>query len=160
MAQPLLYPDSAMRVPVPRLTVCTLLGLLSLLGVLCLDPRVAGADDTSRLSAQALRLREQLDRTNAEIAAIKRGSRSVGDEYRLRQKMSDAEALARQLTQSEAALPAARSAGSPRPPEPMGPDMLADPHDGPFELEAKAGLLADQARRLSAEADSLTRDAS
>src|SRR5262245_22449758 len=57
----------------------------------------APAASADALAAECARLREQLERTNAEISALKRGDRGVRDDYRLRKKMADAEALARQL---------------------------------------------------------------
>jgi hypothetical protein len=115
------------------------------------------SSDVPRLEAECARLRAELDRTNAEIVALKRGNRGLRDDYRLRQRMADAEALARKLTQSEAQLRAQKTpAPTARPPLTV---PAAAPGDGPVELEAKADLLADQARRLTAEADSLTRAA-
>src|SRR5262245_45946113 len=108
--------------------------------------------------AECVRLRAELDRTSAEIAALKRGVRSVANDFRLRQKMADAEALARSLTAAEARLAAARGA-RPTPPAIVGSEPVAAPGDGPIELEAKADLLADQARRLAAQADALSRNA-
>ena len=56
------------------------------------------------LTAERARLRAQLDRVNAEIDALKRSARGVGDDYRLRARLADAEALARRLIDIEARL--------------------------------------------------------
>jgi hypothetical protein len=121
-------------------------------------------DDAKRLETLAARMRGEPARANAEIAALKRSDRGVGDEYRLRKRMSDAEGLARKLTETEAELrrrsAAAGSVARGRSNVPLvGPEIKPEPHDGPVELEAKAALLADQAKRLAAEAQALTRTA-
>lgn len=114
---------------------------------------------TTSLMSERLRLRTELDRTNAEIDALKRENRGLRDDYRLRSRMADAEALARRLTDLEARLPrtSSSSAGSrqgdaatswPNAPE-------ATPSDDRGVLEAKADILSDQARRLNGQADLL-----
>jgi hypothetical protein len=114
---------------------------------------------TTSLMSERLRLRMELDRTNAEIDALKRENRGLRDDYRLRSRMADAEALARRLTDLEARLPrtSSSSAGSrqgdaatswPNAPE-------AAPSDDRGVLEAKADILSDQARRLNGQADLL-----
>ena len=122
-------------------------------------PAAAAATEVPRLEAETARLRAQLDRVNAEIATLKRSPRNVADDYRLRQRMADAEALARRLTDTEAQL--RRHKGTPAAPAPAralpATPVVAAPGDGPVELEAKADLLSDQARRLAAEADGLAR---
>jgi hypothetical protein len=117
----------------------------------------APAADVAKLEAECAQLRAELERANAEVAALKKGDRGLRNDYRLRQRMADAEALARKLTQAEAQLRAHQPPPAPRPTpaDPAGPA----PGDGPVELEAKADLLADQARRLLVEADGLTRTA-
>jgi hypothetical protein len=97
------------------------------------------------------RLRVELERANAEIDALKHANRSLRDDYRLRARLADAEALARRLTDLEA-----RLGGVPRQGW-TGPDAEPRglPSDGPAELEAKADILADQARRLAARGDGL-----
>src|SRR5262245_20651342 len=72
--------------------------------------------------------------------------------------MADAESLARRLTAAETQLRQVR--GTP-PAAARGPDqpVTSTPADGPVELQAKADLLLDQARRLWVEADSLSRAA-
>ncbi|HVY38644.1 MAG TPA: hypothetical protein VHM31_11935 [Polyangia bacterium] len=103
-------------------------------------------------AAERLRLRAELDRVNAEIDALKRAGHGVGDDYRLRARLADAEALARRLVDLERrmGLTAATTA-------PAAPRVLptASPSDGPAELEAKADILTDQSRRVRAAADAL-----
>src|SRR5262249_24887527 len=87
------------------------------------------------------------------IEQLKGKDRGVRDDYRLRSRLADAEALARRLTELEARLGTNRpNRGStlPRPPE---TPPQASPGDGPAELEAKADILTDQSRRLRAQAD-------
>jgi len=112
----------------------------------------AGPDVTA-LTAERARLRGELDRVNAEIDALKKTSRGVGDEYRLHARMADAEALARRLIDIEARLGLRAPAGKP------GPLPVAAPTDGPSDLEAKADILADESRRIRLEADTLERRA-
>src|SRR5437870_4322156 len=88
-----------------------LAGALSIASVLLAAPRVAltapvasPAAEVSRLEVECARLRAELDRANADVAALKRSDRGVRNDYRLRQRMADAEALARKLTESEAQL--------------------------------------------------------
>jgi hypothetical protein len=137
-------------------------GLLS--AGLALAPAARAASPTtetgevSRLEAECARLRTELQRVNADVAALKRGDRGVRNDYRLRQRMADAEALARKLTEAEAQL-RARTGASPAPHAPTLAPPSAEPGDGPVELEAKADLLSDQARRLAAQAEDLARTA-
>src|ERR1700722_3127174 len=63
-----------------------------------------GAVDGAALTAERARLRDELDRVGAEIDALKRANRGVGDDYRLRARLADAEALARRLIEIEARL--------------------------------------------------------
>jgi hypothetical protein len=113
-----------------------------------------------RAAETVQRLRSDLARVNAEVAALKRGERSVRNDYRLRERMADAEALAQKLTQAEASLRALTdgrdnaSGGAPIVASPQ-----ASPQDGSVELEAKADLLADQARKLDGEATRLAKAA-
>lgn len=109
------------------------------------------------MQVERARLRTELDRVNAEIDGIKRGQRSVRDDYRLRTRLADAEAIARRLTEIEARI--SRLDGKPdatTTPMRLGAAPGAAPTDGPAELEAKADILADQSRRLAAQAESLT----
>jgi hypothetical protein len=117
----------------------------------------APAASADALAAECARLREQLERTNAEISALKRADRGVRDDYRLRKKMADAEALARQLTDAETELRRVRPerAAETRPVPAPRPELA----DSPSALEAKADILSDQARRLVAEASALARGA-
>ncbi len=50
------------------------------------------------------RLRADLDRINAEVAQLKQADRTVRNDYRLRDRMADAEAMAQKVTQAEARL--------------------------------------------------------
>src|SRR5512140_3113387 len=50
------------------------------------------------------RLRAELAKVNAEVASLKRGPRSLRSDYRLRERMADAEALAQKLTAAESEL--------------------------------------------------------
>jgi hypothetical protein len=112
---------------------------------------------SSKVVAERQRLRIELDRLNAEIDALKRDNRGLRDDYRLRSRMADAEAVARRLTEIDAGWPVV----APSRPEPRdtarawvsGPE--AKPSDDSAVLEAKADILADQARRLARQADTL-----
>jgi hypothetical protein len=106
------------------------------------------------------RLRAQLAKVNADVAELKRASRSVRNDYRLRERMADAEALAQKVTKAEARL---RSLGwtdsQANADGPLVVPPQVSPQDGIVELEAKAGLFADQARKLDGEADVLAKAA-
>jgi hypothetical protein len=73
----------------------------------------------------------------------------VGDDYRLRARLADAEALARRLIDIEARLGLRAPAVEP------GPLPVAAPTDSPSDLQAKADILDDRARRVRLEADAL-----
>lgn len=105
------------------------------------------------LVAERQRVRSDLDRANAEIDALKRANRSLRDDYRLRARLADAEALARRLTELDGSLGLGPAAPSSAPGSTAEPRRL--PSDGPAELEAKADILSDQARRLAARGDAL-----
>jgi hypothetical protein len=138
----------------------TMRSAISLLAVAALlaagATRAAAQGDTrAALAAERARVHGELDRVNAEIDRLKREGHGIGDDYRLRSRLADAEALARRLTTLDAQL------GGGRPAVPRETDARADaepaaaPSDGPAELEAKADILADQARRLGAQAAAL-----
>ena len=103
------------------------------------------------LVAERQRVRAELERANAEIDALKRSGRGLREDYRLRERLADAEALARRLTELDARLggPATPAAHG----SPAEPTVSAS--DGPAELDAKADILADQAQRLAARGDAL-----
>jgi hypothetical protein len=119
-----------------------------------------GIDSTAlhRSLTEFARLRADLDRINAEVAELKRADRSVRNDYRLRDRMADAEALAQKVTQAEVRLRALGWTGVPGAHTFVAPPQ-ALPQDGSVELEAKAGLFADQARKLDGEATVLARAA-
>ena len=101
------------------------------------------------LLSERARLRAELDRLNAEIDRLKR---STGVSDRLRDRLADAEGVARRLTQVEAQLGIRAEPAS-------GTKPLAEPTaargDGPTDLDAKADILADQSRRLTLQADAI-----
>ena len=117
-------------------------------------PRRAFAQTADMMQAERARLRLQLDKVNAEIDALKRAGGSVRDDYRLRARLADAESLARRLMEIEARL-GIRVDGTPK----LQPPPTAEPTDGPADLDAKADILADQSRRVRAQADVLARRA-
>lgn len=105
------------------------------------------------LSKERSQLRLDLGRINAEIDRLKNAGGGLRDDYRLRSRMADAEAIARRLTEIDAQLQArapsggATAAAKAGPPQRLDLEPGAAPTDGPPELEAKADILADQARR-------------
>jgi hypothetical protein len=117
--------------------------------------RSAEGSSTSRgaLLAERQHVRGELERVNAEIDALKRSGRGLREDYRLRERLADAEALARRLTDLDARLGVSHGAATALPAP--GDEPRALPADGPTELDAKADILADQARRLAARADVL-----
>jgi hypothetical protein len=123
---------------------------------------VAQAEDSVALQharTEFTRLRADLDRVNAEIAALKQADRSVRDDYQLRDRMADAEALAQKVTGVEARLRSLGWTGVAQDKSPPVVPPQALPQDGSVELEAKAGLCADQARKLDGEATLLAKAA-
>ena len=120
------------------------------------QPENTNATAMRRSLADLERLRADLARANAEVADLKRSARSVRSDYRLRDRMADAEALAKRVTETESKLRAlgwvSGDASSSRP---HAPPPQVSPQDGSVELEAKAGLFADQAQKLDGEADRL-----
>ena len=77
----------------------------------------------------------------------------------LRARLADAEAMARRLTELDAQIKARTDAAVGRAPAALAPavgtEPVASPTDGPTELEAKADILTDQARRTQAQAVAL-----
>ena len=104
-----------------------------------------------QLQADGARLRSDLERTNAEISALKRSGPGVRNDYRLRRKQADAEALARKLTAVEAELRRLRGQVAP----PVAPAAM-EAAEAPAALEARANLLSDEARRLTQQASGLS----
>ena len=116
------------------------------------------AADRAHASAERTRLRGQLDLLNAEIDALKRRKRGLREDYELRGKMADAEALARRVTALDAKLgPPAPRAGETAPDTTWPAAPRITPSDDRGDLEAKADILADQSRELSRRADTLGR---
>ena len=109
--------------------------------------------------AERQRLRADLARVQAEIDQLKQSGRGLRTDYLLRGRQADAEALARRLTELDAALRARAATPGTRapaaPPRSIGDEPAASPTDGPAELEAKADILADQAHRVEAQAAAL-----
>jgi len=133
-----------------------LAAFLTLAGA-ALAPAPARAQSADTLQAERARLRAQLDKVNAEIDALKRAGGGVRDDYRLRARLADAESLARRLIDIEARLGIRVDGGAKvNPPQ---PPPTAEPTDGPADLDAKADILADQSRRVRAQADALGRRA-
>jgi hypothetical protein len=136
----------------PRLTLCLFVAVTaSTASRLATAAPGATATAGASLLAERARLRVELDRVNAEIDALKRAGRGVGEDYRLRARMADAEALARRLVAIEARLGLTAPAAAPR------PLPVAAPTDSPADLEAKADILVDQSRRIREAADGLDR---
>jgi hypothetical protein len=117
---------------------------------------VAQSDSAARaaLVAERQRVRAELERANADVDALKRADHTLRDDYRLRARLADAEALARQLTSLDA-----RLGGAPTARGPSSWSISSEPRaavtDGPAELDAKADILNDEARRLTTRADLL-----
>ena len=95
----------------------------------------------------------------AEIDQLKAGGPGLRRDYVLRARQADAEALARRLTELDAQIKARTDAAVGRAPAALAPavgtEPVANPTDGPTELEAKADILTDQARRTQAQAVAL-----
>jgi hypothetical protein len=106
------------------------------------------------LEGERVRVRAELDRVNGEIDALKREDRGMRNDYRLRARLADAEALARRLTDIDARLGRGPAAAATAPAR-IGAEPTLAPTDGPAEMEAKADILADQARRIVVEATAL-----
>jgi|GEM_PF-4640164 len=103
---------------------------------------------------QSESLRDRLAKLNSEISVLKQSPRSMSGDYRLRQKLADAEVLGRQLTDVEAKLRQTQPDPLIRSPQvTVGPLPTAQFTDGPAELAAKSDILLDQAQKLSMQAD-------
>ena len=102
-----------------------------------------------QLAKERAALARQLEQVNGEIDRLKRAG-GVRDDYRLRARLADAEALARRLIELDARL-GIRADGTHAP----GPEPTAAPTDSAADLDAKADILADQARRFRVQADAL-----
>ena len=130
--------------------------------------RAAAVGDSASEGERA-RLRGELDQLNREIDALKQQRRSLGEDYALRSKMADAEAKARRLTELEGSAnrSANRSGGGnggttagaggsePRAPLRLSATPQPSAADDSDVLDAKADILADQARRVGQQADLL-----
>lgn len=122
-------------------------------------PAASAAGPRESASAERERLRGELTRVQAEIDRLKSGGRGLRTDYLLRARMADAEALARRLTELDVQLkprldPAASRAAAAVAPAPHD-EAAPSPTDGPAELEAKADILTDEARRAQAQAVAL-----
>ncbi len=111
---------------------------------------------SASLQAERRKLVVDLERANAEIQQLKKKDRGVRDDYRLRARMADAEAIARRLTEIDAKLGAAALPAGTAVSRPVAPPVEAAPTDGPAEWEARADILTDQSRRLEAQAAALS----
>jgi hypothetical protein len=136
---------------------CTRVGwwIVVVMVALCVsgDPAVAQPQEAP-LAAEAARLRSELTQVNTQISALKRSGPSVRNDYRLRSRQAQAEALARKLTTVEAQLRSLRGV-----PAGKVPTATAEAVEAPAALEARADLLSDEARRLSQQASGLQRAA-
>ncbi|MDZ4694395.1 MAG: hypothetical protein SGI86_04545 [Deltaproteobacteria bacterium] len=112
---------------------------------------VSGGD---ALRQQVASLRARLATLATEIQNLKKKSRTVSEDYRLRERLSEADVVGRRLTESEAQLRRLQGATPPASQwlqvNPSVP--LVRPSDGPRELDAKADILLDQAERFAIEA--------
>jgi hypothetical protein len=113
-------------------------------------PATATAGQTPELVAERARLRAELDRVNVEIDALKRAG---GVSERLRERLADAEGIARRLMAIDARL-GIRAQPAPPTGRPLSAPTAAR-GDGPADLDAKADILADQSRRLRGQAEAM-----
>ena len=136
-------------------SVLVLAALTALPGSVRAQGAGARGDTASRAAmlAERQRVRADLERADADVDALKHANRSLRDDYRLRARLADAEALARQLSALDARLGIRTRSAAPRPAASFEPNVSAS--DGPAEIDAKADILVDEARRLSARADAL-----
>jgi len=118
----------------------------------------AGAPRENPL-AERERLRKDLSSVQAEIDRLKAAGPGLRNDYVLRARLADAEAIARRLTELDAQIKARTDAAVGHAPASLAPavgsEPVASPTDGPTELEAKADILTDQARRTQAQAVAL-----
>jgi hypothetical protein len=109
--------------------------------------------------AERERLRKDLSSVQAEIDRLKAAGPGLRNDYVLRARLADAEAIARRLTELDAQIKARTDAAVGHVPVSLAPavgsEPVASPTDGPTELEAKADILTDQARRTQAQAVAL-----
>src|SRR3954451_1632308 len=109
--------------------------------------------------AERERLRKDLSSVQAEIDRLKAAGPGLRNDYVLRARLADAEAIARRLTELDAQIKARTDAPVGHVPVSLAPavgsEPVASPPDGPTELEAKADILTDQARRTQAQAVAL-----
>lgn len=106
-------------------------------------------------AAERERLRKDLSGVQSEIDRLKAAGPGLRNDYVLRARLADAEAIARRLTELDAQIKARTDAAVGRAPAARAPavgsEPVASPTDGPTELEAKADILTDQARRTQAQ---------
>lgn len=148
-------------------SIRTFIGAAALAGLASLAPGPSLAETQTadpvllrKAQDEFSRLQEELARVNAEIARLKRADRSVRDDYRLRDRMADAEALAQKLGRAETRLHAIEGPRAPQAKDALlVPPPQASPQDGSVELEAKADLFADQASKLATQAEVFARAA-
>jgi hypothetical protein len=109
--------------------------------------------------AERERLRKDLSGVQAEIDRLKAAGPGLRNDYVLRARLADAEAIARRLTELDAQIKARTDAAVGHAPAALAPTIgsepVASPTDGPTELEAKADILTDQAHRTQAQAVAL-----
>jgi hypothetical protein len=124
-------------------------------------PTAAAAAPTTRETplAERERLRADLARIQTEIDRLKAAGPGLRNDYVLRARLADAEAIARRMTELDAQIKIRTDAAVGRAPAalapPVGAEPVASPTDGPTELEAKADILSDQARRTQVQAVAL-----
>ena len=110
----------------------------------------AGPAPRAGLTAERARLRAELDKVNAEIDALKRAGGVA-------RRLPPARAARRRRVAGAPLMEIDARLGvrvqRPAPPPRPRPPPTAAPTDGPADLDAKADILADQSRRLRAQAD-------
>lgn len=114
--------------------------------------QTGSAASAATLTAERQKVRAGLDRINAEIDALKHQKRGIREDYQLRARMADAEAMAQRLIDLDVRIERLNPSGARR----AAPIVLAAPEarplDDPAALEAKADILSDQAHRLESQA--------